>query len=75
MTLIEKVHRHIKKRAFCYKRDIAQRFGLKGLKAADHLEKTGQVAILSHRAQMNLRNAGKLVRFRRTGEAVYVSQS
>jgi hypothetical protein len=75
MTLTEEVHRYIKRRAFCYGFSILRRFGPDGLKTADCLAKSGHVAILSHRAQMNLRNAGKLVRFRRTGTSVYVSQS
>ena len=75
MKLIEEVHRHIKKRGLCYPVNIIRRFGPDGLKAADRLAKSGHVVILGHRTQMNLRNAGKLVRFRRTGGPVYVSQS
>lgn len=76
-TLRQEVLNYIKRRAFCYEMSLVIRFGRDGLRArkiANSLVKTGHVVVLGHRAQMNLRNAGKLAHFRRTGAPVYVSQ-
>lgn len=69
-TLRKEVLAYIKRRAFCYEMSLIIKFGRDGLQArkiADSLVKTGHVVVLGHRAQMNLRNAGKLAHFRRTG--------
>jgi hypothetical protein len=76
-TLRKEVLSFIKRRAFCYEMSLFLKFGRDGLRArqiANELVKTGHVVMLGHRAQMNLRNAGKLAHFRRTGASVYVSQ-
>ena len=76
-TLRKEVLNYIKRRVFCYEMSLFVKFGRDGLRArkiANNLVKTGHVVMLGHRAQMNLRNVGKLAHFRRTGAPVYVSQ-